>query len=165
MLEEQAVAAAAAALATTFLRNKKKQNRVKASGMELNEVQLGGLCLSPVNGNCLALLPKESSENQTASAASPVQKVIVGDNTGRVLCFAAKNPNVEVVSFVGFHPSLILPLQIIWKVELNAPITCICMGGANNVRDKIFVASGSSVAGINRKVIKSNQTSFYIMIY
>lgn len=64
--------------------------------MEFQEFQLGGLSLAPVNNSCIALLPKEQSDSQSTNNSGSFQKVVVGDSSGKVICFTAKNPNVEV---------------------------------------------------------------------
>ena len=69
------------------------------------------------------------------------QRVVVGDDTGRVLCFGIKKFETK--------------MQFSTELEAGTAISDVCVtrgsGKAGDAGGRIFVSSGASVAGINKK--------------
>lgn len=64
------------------------------------------------------------------------QKIVIGDDTGNVECFEMKKGEAQVV----------------FKTPVEGGgINVLALGGALGKREKVFVASGQTIIGINKK--------------
>ncbi|CAD6185854.1 unnamed protein product [Caenorhabditis auriculariae] len=81
------------------------------------------------NRGCMRVVPGDRSKKA-------LDKIAVGAQNGCVICLT-RNSN---------------DTQILFKTMPGAPIECMCMSGASGtLKDKIFVASETSVRGINKR--------------
>eukprot|EP00658_Telonema_sp_P-2_P027165 TRINITY_DN21036_c0_g1_i4.p1 TRINITY_DN21036_c0_g1~~TRINITY_DN21036_c0_g1_i4.p1 ORF type:complete len:263 (-),score=69.01 TRINITY_DN21036_c0_g1_i4:117-905(-) len=95
--------------------------------MELDLRRVDYLQVGPCNRGTLQLLGSQKSNTS---------KVVVGDDTGLVTCFAVKKG--ELVSVFTCEPS-----------EFDKAVGRVVLGGKEN--DKIFVACGQTLKGITKK--------------
>ena len=96
--------------------------------MELSLERIDLTQVSTTARKSTRLLPKGKKRQQT---------VVVGDQTGSLLCFAMKRDNME---------------QVFKTPPLEKEVTRVELGGAEpDDRDKIFMASSGTVRAYTRK--------------
>jgi len=96
--------------------------------MDLGMARIDLVTVGSNNRNTLKILP---------SAKKKRQKVVIGDTSGVVTCVVLKKGDTETV-FKNSNPT-------------HREVTALSLGGARDLKDKIYVAFGQTIVGLKKK--------------